>query len=196
MLSSTKKKAIDSPIKKKYSRLQNDDSSDLPNMPIQPLSSRVTHNIESTSHISPTRRSNLSRLSKDQIDQKVSRIERSMSQTQRVNYSSYKQAKTSPRVKTSGGQPSHHKLASQINIVEQLNGQNIKWQDYEIEIERLQTTCRALNSKANLVEDMGKDLEMQKVRISELESQGFYKEKECKSLKEENRLLGDRIRRL
>lgn len=37
-----------------------------------------------------------------------------------------------------------HKLASQINIIEQLNATNVKQQNYEIEIERLQTTCAAL----------------------------------------------------
>lgn len=51
-----------------------------------------------------------------------------------------------------------HKLASQINIIEQLNGQNIKWQNQEIEIERLQTTCNTLSSKVVLSSDLKTDI--------------------------------------
>lgn len=73
-----------------------------------------------------------------------------------------------------------------------MNGQNIKKQDYEIEIERLQTTCKTLTSKASLIDDLSKDLEAQSARMSELENLNKLKQEECVQLIKENQLLGER----
>ena len=55
-----------------------------------------------------------------------------------------------------------YQLASKINIIEQLNNKNIISQDYELEIERLQTTCYTLTRKQELMEDKQKDFETYK----------------------------------
>lgn len=39
----------------------------------------------------------------------------------------------------------NHKLASQINLIEMMNGKHIEYQDKDLEIERLQTTAHTLN---------------------------------------------------
>lgn len=39
----------------------------------------------------------------------------------------------------------NHKLAARINIVEQLNGENVQYQNIEMELERLKITCTSLN---------------------------------------------------
>jgi hypothetical protein len=43
---------------------------------------------------------------------------------------------------------------SQVKIIQELNGANIKAQDKDVEIERLQTTCFTLNSKVLNSDDM------------------------------------------
>ena len=47
---------------------------------------------------------------------------------------------------------------SQIRICQEVNGEEIKDQDKDIEIERLQTTCASLNNKASIVEDQAMEI--------------------------------------
>lgn len=56
---------------------------------------------------------------------------------------------------------------SQIRIIQELNGEEIKDQDKDIEIERLQTTCASLNNKASIAEDQAFEIENLKRRLAE-----------------------------
>jgi Zn-dependent M16 (insulinase) family peptidase len=42
---------------------------------------------------------------------------------------------------------------SQIRLIQEVNGEEIKDQDKDIEIERLQTTCDTLNNRVSIAED-------------------------------------------
>ena len=59
---------------------------------------------------------------------------------------------------------------SQIQIISELNGQDIKSQDKDIEIERLQTTCFNLNNKVSVTEDLLQECEILKRRLAESEN--------------------------
>jgi hypothetical protein len=83
-------------------------------------------------------------------------------------------------------QTSGHKIASQINIIEQLNGQNIKYQDYEIEIERLQTTCNTMSLKLAMTQDIKRDLQSYKDRVSHFEKLQKSDLNNFEALKQEN----------
>ena len=53
------------------------------------------------------------------------------------------------------------------NIIGELTGSNIMDQDKDIEIERLTTTCRALNSKSAINQSLEKDLDVLNRRCAE-----------------------------
>lgn len=57
---------------------------------------------------------------------------------------------------------------SGINIVSQLIGEDIKYQNQDIEIERLKTTCVSLNNKASVADDLRLENGMLRKRIEEL----------------------------
>ena len=57
-----------------------------------------------------------------------------------------------------------------MQIVSELNGKEIKSQDKDIEIERLQTTCLTLNNKCSIVDDLMGENEVLKKRLSESEN--------------------------
>lgn len=59
---------------------------------------------------------------------------------------------------------------SEIGIIQELNGKQIKSQDKDIEIERLKTTCYSLNNKASIVEDQALEIENLKRRLQESET--------------------------
>ena len=59
---------------------------------------------------------------------------------------------------------------SNMNIVNQLIGEEIATQGQSIEIERLKTTCQSLNQKAQVAEDLRAENQMLRKRISEMES--------------------------
>ena len=59
---------------------------------------------------------------------------------------------------------------SNMNIVNQLIGEEIATQGQSIEIERLKTTCQSLNQKAQVAEDLRSENQMLRKRISEMES--------------------------
>lgn len=89
-----------------------------------------------------------------------------------------------------------HKLASQINIIEQLNGQNIKWQNQEIEVERLKTTCKTLQSKVVLSQDYKNNLESLQRQLDWLKKSQQSKDTEIKVLQKENAALEEKNRAL
>jgi cell shape-determining protein MreC len=60
---------------------------------------------------------------------------------------------------------------SNINIVNQLIGEEISYQNQAVEIERLKTTCQSLNQKASVAEDLREENLMFRKRISEMEKQ-------------------------
>ena len=58
---------------------------------------------------------------------------------------------------------------TQLNIIEELNGQEISDQNKDIEIERLQTTCYSLNNKASVTDDLHQEVEVLNRRLAESE---------------------------
>jgi len=60
---------------------------------------------------------------------------------------------------------------SNINIVNQLIGEEISTQNQAVEIERLKTTCQSLNQKASVADDLREENQMLRKRISEMEKQ-------------------------
>ena len=58
---------------------------------------------------------------------------------------------------------------SQIQIIEELNGQVIADQDKDIEIERLKTTIYGLNNQVHVTEDLKSDVLTLKRRLKESE---------------------------
>ena len=58
---------------------------------------------------------------------------------------------------------------SQIQIIEELNGQVIADQDKDIEIERLKTTIYGLNNQVQVTEDLKSDVLTLKRRLKESE---------------------------
>ena len=66
---------------------------------------------------------------------------------------------------------------SEMQIIQELNGQEIKTQDRDIEIERLQTTCLTLNNKVSIVDDLMGENTVLKKRLEESENiRGLQKE--------------------
>lgn len=63
---------------------------------------------------------------------------------------------------------------------QQLQKDKLKCQKQEIEIERLQITCRALNYRASQVEDLQAELEVLNRRLFESETLAAMKDEECK----------------
>jgi hypothetical protein len=63
----------------------------------------------------------------------------------------------------------HLTSLSQIRIMQEVNGEEIKDQDKDIEIERLQTTCASLNNKASIAEDQAIEIDVLKKRLMESE---------------------------
>ena len=59
---------------------------------------------------------------------------------------------------------------SQMAMVEELNSQQIRNQDKDIEIERLQTTCYTLNNKVSVTDDHHKEIEVLNRRLQESEN--------------------------
>ena len=57
-----------------------------------------------------------------------------------------------------------------MQIVQELNGKEIKQQDKDIEIERLQTTCLTLNNKCSIVDDLIGENDVLKKRLAESEN--------------------------
>ena len=86
----------------------------------------------------------------------------------------------------------NHQLASQIQLIEELNGQNIYEQDKDVEIERLQTTCHTLNQKVFLLEDVRKEMVVIKNRKDEQERARDLLEEEVLQLKKQNFLLKEK----
>lgn len=59
----------------------------------------------------------------------------------------------------------HLATMAQIRIIQEVNGEEIKDQDKDIEIERLKTTCASLNNKASIAEDYAIEIETLKRRL-------------------------------
>ena len=82
---------------------------------------------------------------------------------------------------------------SQIRIMQEVNGEEIKDQDKDIEIERLQTTCASLNNKASIAEDLAIELEAVKRRLAESEELRAMLKKANDDLENE-RSLNEKVR--
>lgn len=52
--------------------------------------------------------------------------------------------------------------STQFHIIEELNAQEITYQNKDIEIERLKTTCQSLNNRLSVMEDRAADNEILK----------------------------------
>lgn len=80
-----------------------------------------------------------------------------------------------------------------MSLDDQLFFQKQKCQKQEIEIERLQTTCRVLNTRATLTEDLKAELEMVSRRLADAESIAAIREEECRLLEEEKQRQDQRL---
>jgi hypothetical protein len=87
----------------------------------------------------------------------------------------------------------HLASMSQIRIMQEVNGEEIKDQDKDIEIERLQTTCASLNNKASIAEDQGIEIDVLKKRLMESEELRDMLKK-CNDDLEQERVLNEKIR--
>ena len=58
---------------------------------------------------------------------------------------------------------------SQIKIIEELNQREISYQDKDVEIERLATTCASLNNRVAVMQDMQNTIDTLQKRLSDSE---------------------------
>ena len=54
-----------------------------------------------------------------------------------------------------------------MNIIQELNGQRIESQSKDLEIERLATTCQALNARARIAEELENTIKVLQNRLAE-----------------------------
>ena len=111
----------------------------------------------------------------------------------RSSIGSPKKARPSTAISPKKASVIYNSNISQIQIIEELNGQAIATQDKDIEIERLQTTCYSLNNKASVTDDLHQEVEVLKRRLRESEDARENLKKEVAEY-ERNRLQYEKNR--